>query len=174
MARKDVHTVRGKLFWAKVLGEPVDNYSKDGKEWTFDLSPDADGLQTLEDVGLTGKIKNKEDDRGDFIQFRQKEKRRDGSLNRRISVTDAQGNPWPADKLLGNETVADVKFEKKDYGEGKHPGVYPQAIRILDHKEYQRVEFAPLPKDDPYAKPAEGKLPEGMEPAAKSDDEFPE
>jgi hypothetical protein len=27
MARKDVHTIRGTLHWAKVLGSPVDNYA---------------------------------------------------------------------------------------------------------------------------------------------------
>jgi hypothetical protein len=93
-------------------------------------------------------------------------------MNRRISVSDAEGNPWPDDKLIGNGTVADVKFEFKDYGAGKHPGIYPQAIRVLDHKAYERVEFAPLPKDDPYAKPKQGDLPKDMEP--KVDDDFPE
>jgi hypothetical protein len=176
MAKKDMHVIRGEVHWAKILGDPVLNYGGDAKEWTMDVKPDAEGLQTLKDIGLGGRIKNKGDDRGDFVQFRQKEKRLDGSYNRRISVTDAAGNPWPQDRLIGNGTIVDVKFEKKDYGAGKQPGVYPQAVRILEHKEYQRQEFAPLPADDPYAKNV--RLPEGMEPiqpkAEEVAQEFPE
>jgi hypothetical protein len=53
---------------------------------------------------------------------------------------------------------------------------------VLDLKEYQRVEFAPLADDDEYA-PKEGQLPDEMEPEvpkAKNkevdplDDDFPE
>lgn len=177
MARKNVYTIRGVANWAKILGDPVDNYAKDGKEWTMDITPDKDGMKTIEDLGLTKKIKNKEDDRGDFIQFRQRATRLDGSQNRRISVSDAAGHPWPDNELIGNGSVVDVKFEFKDYGEGKHPGVYPQAVRVLDHKAYERVEFAPLAQTDPYAGKVgaatkSGQLPEEMEPA--NDDEFPE
>jgi hypothetical protein len=141
----------------------------------MDVTPDEAGKQTLEELGLGERLKNKKDDRGDFIAFRQKEKRMDGSFNRRISVTDAQGNPWPQDKLIGNGSIVDVKFEFKDYGKGKYPGLYPQAVRILKHQEYQRQEFAPLPEDDPFYEPAvdgfEGQLPDHMEPALE---EFPE
>lgn len=175
MAKKNVHVIRGEVHWAKVLGDPVLNYGGDGKEWTLDMSPDEAGLATLRELGVDGRIKNKKDDRGDFIAFRQKEKRLDGSFNRRISVTDARGEPWPQDKLIGNGSKADLKFEFKDYGPGKQPGLYPQALRILELKEYQRQEFAPLDEDDPFYEPTtkEGELPAGMEPEPV-EEEFPE
>lgn len=182
MARKNVHVIRGVVHWAKILGNPVPNYNEDGYEWTMDVTPDKEGLGVLKSLGLDVKLKNKDDDRGDFIQFRQKAHRMDGSNNRPISVTDAAGNPWPNDMLIGNGSVIDVKFEDKEYvvkGK-KQVGVYPQAVRVLDHKAYERVEFAPLPKEDKYAKaaealPVEGKLPEGMEPVKDTlDDDFPE
>jgi hypothetical protein len=175
MAKKNVHTIRGKVYWAKVLGEPVLNYGGDGKEWTMDVAPNDEGKQLLKDLGLGDRLKNKGDDRGDFLAFRQKEKRLDGSFNRRISVSDAEGNPWPHDRLIGNGSDVDVKFEVKDYGKGKFPGLYPQAVRILHHNEYQRQEFAPLSEDDEFYQPSagtfEGQLPEGMEPP---EEEYPE
>jgi hypothetical protein len=172
MAKKNSHTIRGTAHWAKVLGDPVPNYSGDNREWTIDLTPDEDGLAKLKELGIEDRLKNKDDDRGDFIQFRQREKRMDGSLNKRINVVDAAGEAWPQDKLIGNGSVVDVRFDYRDYGAGKKPGVYPQAIRVLEHAEYQRVDFAPLHEDDPYAKPAakpEGHI-EGFDP----EDDFPE
>jgi hypothetical protein len=53
--------------------------------------------------------------------------------------------------LIGNGTTVDLKFEFKDYGKGKYPGLYPQAVRVLDYKEYVPQHFAPLSEDDPYA-----------------------
>lgn len=168
MARKDMYTISGVAHWAKVLGDPVPNYAGDGREWTIDVTPDEEGIRLLNEIGLGGKLKNKDDERGQFIAFRQKEKRRDGSLNRRIAVVDEEGQPWPPNRLIGNGTRIDLKFEKKDYGPGKHPGVYPQAIRIRELQEYNPVHFAPIEKAQ---NPQEGKLPAGMEP--ELDDEFP-
>lgn len=175
MAKKDMHVIRGKVHWAKVLGDPVLNYGGDAKEWTLDLTPDDEGLQLIESLGLNDRLKNKNDERGQFMAFRQREKRMDGSLNRRISVEDADGNPWPHDKLIGNGSDVDLKFEFKDYGKGKYPGLYPQALRILNLKEYQRQEFAPLKPDDKFAKPQEGRLPDHLEPQPEEyAREFPE
>jgi hypothetical protein len=174
MAKRNSFTIRGKAHWAKVLGEPVNNYAGDGREWTLDLTPDEKGVELLKELGIDSRLKNKDDERGDFIAFRQREKRMDGSLNKRISVSDKSGEPWPQDKLIGNGSVVDLKFNFKDYGKGKYPGVYPQAIRVLEYVPYQAVEFAPLDEDDPYAEKndMEGALPEGMEPEVE--EEFPE
>lgn len=186
MAKKNSYTIRGVAHWAKVLGEPVWNYGGDNREWTIDVTPDADGIKLLKQLGVDDRLKNKNDERGKFIQFRQRERRLDGSMNRPISVVDVEGQHWPENKLIGNGSVVDVKFDYRDYGAGKKAGLYPQAIRVLDLKEYQRVEFAPLPEDDPYAPKEgakEGQLPEGMEPEAPKvekkevdplDDDFPE
>lgn len=149
--KKNSYVIRGVAHWAKVLGEPVMNYGGDNREWTVDLSPDEDGMRLVNELGLEGRLKEKGDERGQFMAFRQREKRLDGSLNRRISVVDSQNNPWPQDRLIGNGSVVEIRFDYRDYGKGKQPGVYPQAIRVLDHKEYAPVHFAPLSEDDPYA-----------------------
>lgn len=146
---REIVYLRGKLHWAKVLGDPVLNYNKDGKEWTFDLALDADGVKQAKTHKALN-IKDKDDDRGKFVSFKQKELRANGDPNARIRIVDAAGNAWPEDKMLGNGTVADVKAEIRDYGKGKYPGIYPRAIRILDHVEFKSSEFAPLSSDDKF------------------------
>lgn len=143
------HYLVGKAYWAKILGDPVPNYNRDGHEWTIDVSPDADGMKLLKQLKLDDKIKNKGDERGDFIQFKQKEKRADGKANFPITVCDARNRPWDHEVKLGNETLVEVKFKKVEYP-GKPTGVYPQAVRVLELKPFVRQEFAPLPEDNQY------------------------
>lgn len=163
---KEIHYLRGPIHWAKVLGDPVDNYDKNGREWTFDVSLSTDGVRQIKLIKVNGQpvknIKNRDDDRGDFVQFKQKfreaeDYERYGQKVRtvdeqRIKVMDASGQPWDQNVKLGNGTIADVKFEVVDYGKGKYAGVYPRAIRVLDHVPYESQEFAPLSSDDEFFK----------------------
>lgn len=140
--------MKGTGNWCKILGEPVDNYSKDGKEWTMDISPDKEGIDLLKRLKLDGRIKNKGDDRGDFFQFKQRAERRDGTPNKPIRVVDARNKPWPDSVKIGNGSLLEVKFNVKDWG--TTTGVYPQAVRVLEHVSYEPVDFAPLPADSEY------------------------
>lgn len=144
------HYMTGTTHWTKVLGDPVPNYGKDGFEWTFDFTPDADGLKLINELGIKDKMKNKGDERGDFIQFKQKAHQANGKANFPITVVNARNQPWDANDKIGNGSLIEVKFKVVDYGKGKPTGVYPQAIRVLDHKAYVRQEFAPLPEDSEY------------------------
>ena len=151
---KEIVFIRGPIYWPKVLGAPVPNYNKDGNEWAFDLSLTKDGLTQAKAVKVQKKpalnIKNRDDERGDFLSFRQRELRADGEPNNPIRVIDSAGNKWPDDVKIGNGTIADVKFEVRDFGVGKFPGIYPRAIRIIEHVPYETSEFAPLSSDDEY------------------------
>lgn len=131
------------------------NYNRDGFEWTFDFTPDAEGLATLKAQGLASKIKNKGDERGDFIQLKQKEKTVAGKLNDPITVCDAKNRLWNPDIKIGNGSTAEVKIDIVDYGKGKPTGVYPRAIRVLDLVQYVRQEFAPLPEDNEFVRKAD-------------------
>lgn len=159
---------RGTLQYARVLGDPVLNYAKDGQEWKFDFIPnDAKGarkeLVAAGGVKMNDRIRSLTDSEGnprydgaEYMSFKQNATRRDGTPNMPIRVEDVYGNPWPEDVLLGNGTVADVKFVVIDNGPGKFPGVYPRSIRVLDLVQYQSKEFAPIDENDPYfAKAAE-------------------
>lgn len=140
----------GKIFWAKVLGEPVLNYNKDAREWTFELEPDEKGLQSLIKNGLADRIKGKgynigtkgqHKERNPFIQLKKSELNKDGKPNTPLRIYDEDDTDWDKDTLIGNESRVDVKLDIRDYGVGKKKGVYPVAIRITDHVEYQSSEF---------------------------------
>ena len=147
MAQKyTTHVIRGELNWAKVLGAPVMNEFAKERQWSVDVTPNAEGLAELKRLKLNSKLKNK--GKGDFIAFRQSEFKKDGSPNDPITITDAQGNPWPANKKIGNGSVGDVKFSYTDFGTTK--GSYIKAIRILKHVPYVAQEFAPLSEDDEF------------------------
>lgn len=154
--KADINYIRGKLFWPKVLGEPVDNYSKDGKEWVFDLALDADGIKQAKVLKVLN-IKDKDDERGKFLTFKQKYREvgtnEDGSprYTKAPRVLDATGKEWDKDTKIGNGSVADVKFEIRNYGTGKYPGIYPRAIRVLDHVPYDGGnDFPELSSDDEF------------------------
>lgn len=165
MANNNVTTLvyRGKLEYAKILGDPVLNYSKDGQEWKFDFIPnDPDSAaKELKGLGVGERLRSLEDSDGNpryegqkYMTFKQNATRKDGSPNKPISVVDITGKPWPEDVLLGNDTVADVKFVVIDNGKGKFHGVYPRSIRILELVPFTKSEFAPIDEEDEYAKAA--------------------
>lgn len=173
MVSKTTHIIRGTLHWAKVLGKPRLNTYSNENEWSVDVTPDAKGMLELKRLKLTNKLKNKNDDRKEFLSFRQKEFRtmKDGSkeANRPIRILDIKGQPWPEGKLIGNGSTADVKFVLAPPMPGKpNAGLYIQAIRVLDLVSYETQEFAPLSEDDEFFAETEGE-PEAQETTADYD-----
>lgn len=158
MANKSVMAyMRGKLYWAKIFGKPRPNYGGDAREWAFEFEPDENGVETLEEHDLSDRLKDKRKKKGyenrePFMNLRRKEFKFDGEPNDNIRVVDSDNQPWPGDKLLGNETVADVKVNIVDYGPGKKKGIYPVAIRIQEHVPYESNEFAGMDGGDAPAK----------------------
>lgn len=149
--------MRGKLYWAKIFGNPRPNYGGDAREWTFEFEPDENGVATLDDHGIKERLRDRKDkkgyeDRDPFLILKRKEFKTDGTPNDHIRIVDQNNQPWADNKLLGNETIADVKVNIVDYGPGKKKGIYPIAIRIMSHVPYQSNEFAPVAADDPYKK----------------------
>jgi hypothetical protein len=152
------HVIRARLDWAKVLGAPRLNTYSEENEWSVDATPLRDeDLAELKRIGLTDKLRDpKENDTREdkFLSFRLREFRngKDGERikNQPIKVVDVTGQAWPDNKMIGNGTVADVKFNRRDYGKGKPKGMYIQALRILEHVPYEVQEFAPLSSDDEY------------------------
>lgn len=150
--KRQTLVIRGKASYAKILGEPRPNYNKDGKEWTIDLLLTDAGVKQIEDLGIKDRIKSKPEynDGNPYFIFRQKELRADGTPNQIPVVVAADGSPWDQNTLIGNGSTVDVKFQFVDYGTGKFPGVYLQAVRILDLVEYNPPAFGEMDKDDEF------------------------
>ena len=172
--------VSGKLAWAKVVGDPVPNYNKDGREWTFELEPNEAGLQKFIQHGLTDRIKGRgynigtkgqHKDREPFLQFKKPEFRRDGEANLPIRLYDGDNVEWENGKLIGNGSTADVKLDIRDYGPGKNKGVYPIAIRVTDLVEYESSEFGGMDGGGEEPAPKKGKAKPNFNPIL--DDETP-
>ena len=168
MADVTTHTFRGKASFAKVLPDQLSlNYSKDGKEWKIDLEISEDTVKEAKKLKIGDKIRRGEpytkDDGTEkpaylggrpYLTFRQAELRRDGTPNNPIEIKDILGQPWPVDKEIGNESVIDLKFVITNPGAGKKRGIYPRAIRVLDHVPYERKTFTDIDENDPYYKAA--------------------
>lgn len=145
--------LRGKAHYAKILGDPVLNFSKDGKEWKMDLELINEGFEKeLEAAGIADRVKNKEKylDGAPHLSFKQKELKRNGSANDPIEVVDAAGNPWDQSKLIGNESIVDVKFVVVDYGKSMPKGVYIRKVRVLDLVPFENNDFEPLDENDEF------------------------
>lgn len=153
MANKSETVIlRGKTSFAKILGDPRLNYSKDGKEWSMDLVLDKAGVKDVNARGIKQKIKQKDNyvDGQPYIRFKRDEFKKDGRANDPIEVVDIIGKPWDEKKLIGNGSVVDVKFRVVDYGAGKQKGMYIDKVKVLDLVPYDGGDFEPISEEDEY------------------------
>lgn len=154
MANNNSQTVvlRGKASFAKILGDPVLNYSKDGKEWKMDLVIDKDTVKEVKALGIGDRVKTKDGyvDGRPHLTFKQSELRRDGTPNKPIPVKDILGKDWNHSNLIGNESDVEVKFVVMDHGAGKKKGVYIRGVRVLKLVPYERKEFDDVDENDEF------------------------
>jgi len=142
--------IRGTAYWAKILGEPAPGYDPNDKEWSIDVTVDAEARKTLADLGLEDKIKNKDDERGDFISFKRKGYKQDGERAKNIVVVDKKRQPWPEEDLIGNGSEVAVQFLADEWEYGKKSGVRAAILKVmvLDHVPYGKDELAEFADDD--------------------------
>jgi len=108
--------IQGISKWAKVTGEPVWGYQNAHKEWSIDLYLNEETVHKLETEGLGEKIKDKGN--GQYITFKRKELKHDGSPNQPIRVVDHHGEPWNPKVKIGNGSTVNVNFAINEYGKG--------------------------------------------------------
>jgi hypothetical protein len=149
----------GKIYWAKIVGNPRPNYDGDAREWAYEFVPDDTSF--LKEHGLLDRLKDKEDpknpDKGDYLNLRKPEFTKDGKENEPIRIYDEDNTPWDG-RLIGNGTGADVKLTIVDYGKGKKKGIYTAAIRITDLVPYESNEFGAMDAERKPSKKAAKKL----------------
>lgn len=102
--------IKGKAFWCKIVGDPVQAYDKDEKEWCIDVGQlDEATIEKLTKMGMRPSyIKDKGDERGKFLQLRRKALKTDGTPAQPIEIQDAHGEPWDGKTLIGNGSTINV------------------------------------------------------------------
>ena len=122
--------ITGKAYWAHVQN-PNTSFEP---EYSIDICVDDNNRAAIEADGLT--IKNKGDERGDFIHIRQRVARRDGTQNDAPIVVDAQKNP--TDKLVGNGSIVNVLYSPYSWEMNGKAGVTPilKKIQVVDLVSY--------------------------------------
>lgn len=153
MSNKTTIVIRGKASYAKLLGDPVLNYNKDGKEWKMDIKISKETAKEMKGFGLADRVKMKADylDGEPYLSFKQPEFKRDGKRNKPIAVYNILGKPWDQETLIGNDSDIEIKFQKVDYGPGKKSGAYLRSVRILKLVPYQGSSgFATVDENDEF------------------------
>lgn len=148
--------IRGKVKWAKIVGEPGWGYQNQHKEWSVDVSIDEDTRAKLLAEGMGEQhIKNKRDDRGDFITLKRREKRADGTPATPIEIKDKYNRPWGGDKI-GNGSVLNLKLALNESRVPGQKGLKPSLIKcqVWEHVPFEDgedFEAAEPGTDEPWA-----------------------
>lgn len=132
--------LNGKIYYGRILGAPHENKFNPGiDQWSFDLSLNPSEVQVLLDAGVPkDKIKNKNDERGDFVSFSRDATKRDGSPGKPYDVVDGQQNPWPQDVLIGNGSEVNVKTALNEREFRGKKFLKPSAIEV---QVWELVEY---------------------------------
>ena len=126
--------IQGKAYWASVM-RPNTTFDSDGV-WTVDVSLDAKNKKIAEGDKLT--IKNKGDDRGDYVTVRRNVRRKDGSFNKAPQVMDSQKRVMK-ETLIGNASEISVLYTTYDWEFKGRSGTNAdlRAIQIKNLVPYQ-------------------------------------
>lgn len=156
----------GKIYWAKIFGKPRPNYDGDANEWTLEFEPD--DVSFLKEHKLLDRLKDRNGEREPYLILRKSEFNKDGEKNEPIRVYNENDEAW-GDKLIGNESRADLKLVIADYGKGKKKGIYVNAIRVTELVPYASNEFGGM---DAAKSPAKAPKSAGTQkaPAKKTED----
>tara|TARA_R110000822_G_scaffold1244_8_gene5580 strand:+ start:1824 stop:2324 length:501 start_codon:yes stop_codon:yes gene_type:complete len=130
------HILRGVAHWAQLV-EPNTTFEP---VWSLDLVLTPETLAIVQAEGLN--VKNKGDDRGDFVSLKRKVLKKDGSKKDAPSVTDSKLNTWNGNTLIGNGSEVNVKIQCFDYTYAGKSGRSADlvAVQVVNLVEYKRPE----------------------------------
>ena len=133
--------ISGTAYWAKVHQPHFDQYNEQGI-FSIDVTVDAKTKKQLQALGLGPRIKNKGDERNDFITIKRKYTRKDGTKNSAPRVVDSKKTPISPDDLIGNGSKVNVAFDTYDYNVGGNQGVGSslKAVQVIKLIEYSPSE----------------------------------
>jgi|TARA_R110002020_G_scaffold391805_1_gene602197 hypothetical protein len=125
--------ISGTAYWAAITN-PNTTFDSDGI-WSIDVANlDKKNLEMVKKDGLA--IKNKGDDRGDFVTVKRRVRRKDGSLNRAPDLVDGQKRTM-TNTLIGNGSKVNVHYTTYEWEFKGRAGV------SADLRAVQVVELIP-------------------------------
>lgn len=142
--------IRGQIKWCKLIGEPVWGFESKFKEWSADVYIDEETAHKLEVEGLKDKIKDKGN--GQYVSFKRKELKLDGTANHPVRIVDHHGEPWDAKVKIGNGSTVNVNFAVNEFGKGQKSANI-LSLQVWDLVRYEGNEF-PTREDDSPAETA--------------------
>ena len=122
--------ITGTAYWAAITN-PNTTFDADGV-WTVDVANlDKKNLDIVKKDGLA--IKNKDDDRGDFVTVKRRVRRKDGSLNRAPDLVDGQKRTM-TNTLIGNGSKVNVHYTTYEWEFKGRAGVSAdlRAVQVTD------------------------------------------
>ena len=103
--------LKGNAYWASIVS-PNTTFDSDGV-WSIDVGNlDKKNTDVAKADGLS--VKNKGDDRGDFVTVKRKVRRKDGNMNKAPEVVDA-GKRAMSGTLIGNGSEVNVLYSTYDW-----------------------------------------------------------
>ena len=122
--------ISGTAYWAAITN-PNTTFDSDGV-WSIDVTNlDKKNLEIVKKDGIT--LKNKGDDRGDFVTVKRRVRRKDGSLNRAPDLVDGQKRTM-TNTLIGNGSKVNVHYTTYEWEFKGRAGVSAdlRAIQVVD------------------------------------------
>ena len=122
--------ITGTAYWAAITN-PNTTFDSDGI-WSIDVANlDKKNLEMVKKDGLA--IKNKGDDRGDFVTVKRRVRRKDGSLNRAPDLVDGQKRTM-TNTLIGNGSKVNVHYTTYEWEFKGRAGVSAdlRAVQVVD------------------------------------------
>ena len=130
--------ISGTAYWASVIN-PNTKFDADGV-WTIDVGnlDDLNKKKAQKD-GLT--VKNKGDEKEDFVTIKRKVRNNKGNLNRQPNVVDANKR-LVTDTMIGNGSKVNVLYEPFEWNFGGKTGVSAdlRAVQVTELVPYSTEE----------------------------------
>jgi hypothetical protein len=134
--------ITGKCRWACIT-KPNTTYEPHA--WSVQLQITDDNRDIVENLideetgsSVSLPINNKDDDFGDYVTFKRKVLRTDGTTNYPPVIKDSQNNNWSG-KLIGNESVVTIKGRPYTWTWNKKDGVSADlmGLQVVDLVEFE-------------------------------------
>ena len=119
MSNNKTYFISGEAYWAHIL-RPNTKWKPEGEYSIEVCNLDEENLKIAKESGLV--IKNKSDERGQFISLKGYATHQDGSP-KGLVVKDSQRNPFVSDSLVGNGSKINAKYKAIAYTYNGSPGI---------------------------------------------------